>query len=430
VHITITRRSRLRASARLGIAVLTAAVATAGLAAAPAAADEAPRALAKASAAEDFATAVRPYADARIQKIRSRAAVAAVDPTCMTPKSGTSVLMTRFAGANRYQTAVCSSLGAWADHDSTDPTAMKAKGVVLARGDAFPDALAGGPLAGYVDGPLLLSPSNALPAEVRAEIDRVLGGSGTVYLLGGTLSSSINNALRSAGYQTKRLAGANRYETAIAIAREMRSTNLFFVTTGMNYPDALAAGAFSASYTSWATWHPDAADDRRPYALLFTNNAAMPSVTANFIVERANQFPEPGTGYPTVLLSTAGAQGDRAVRSAFNPEVIDSYVGANRYATATIIADQLFTSGGELTGAGVGLANGMNFPDALAGTSTLMNFGQPLLLTTPTTLQTTTRSFLVTHRGDVPGQAWLDLFGGTGVISTPVANAAFTAFGG
>ncbi|MFC7612407.1 cell wall-binding repeat-containing protein [Actinokineospora soli] len=233
MHNTSTRRSRALAA---GFAALTAAVAFTGQAAAAPASEgytKAQRSTVLEAGREDAA-----------RQLAMRANAAAAGPeTCRTTTAGEGVTMYRYAGLNRYETAVCASFWTWYDHVDTTPDVPKANAVVLARGDAFPDALAGGPLAGYVNGPLLLtSPTTLLPS-VKAEIQRVLKPGGTVYLLGGTgsLSSGVASSITSLGYTAKRLAGADRYQTAIRIAQEMPTTNLFFVTTGTNFPDALAA---------------------------------------------------------------------------------------------------------------------------------------------------------------------------------------------
>jgi hypothetical protein len=74
------------------------------------------------------------------------------------------------------------------------PVAGSAHAVVLARSDYFSDALAGGPLAAAVDGPLLITPGADLSATldpgVQAEILRVLPLGDTVYILGGVLALS------------------------------------------------------------------------------------------------------------------------------------------------------------------------------------------------------------------------------------------------
>ncbi len=86
-------------------------------------------------------------------------------------------LVARLSGVDRDATAVRVS-----QEDFPGPASAQA--VVLASNAAFPDALAGTPLAVAVGGPLLLSPPADLDPVVAAEISRVLPAGATVYLLG------------------------------------------------------------------------------------------------------------------------------------------------------------------------------------------------------------------------------------------------------
>ena len=86
--------------------------------------------------------------------------------------------VTRVFGPDRWSTSAAVSRAAFA---ATAPV------VHLATGLAFPDALAGGPVAALAPGPLLLVPKDCVPAPVQAEIDRlspdrvvILGGTGAV----------------------------------------------------------------------------------------------------------------------------------------------------------------------------------------------------------------------------------------------------------
>ncbi len=79
---------------------------------------------------------------------------------------------------------------------STPSRRQGATGVVLARGDLFPDALSGVPLAGVYGGPLLLTPPTILLPSVLVEIKRVLAPGGTVILMGGTGALSSQRADR------------------------------------------------------------------------------------------------------------------------------------------------------------------------------------------------------------------------------------------
>ena len=133
----------------------------------------------------------------------------------------------RVAGADRFGTAVAASRMEWATAGVTGQTGLQpAKAVVLSRSDTFADALAGSTLATAKQGPLLMTPPGSLNPTTAAEIKRVLGANGgTVYILGSTdaISTSVATAVQKLGgavpYATVRLQGANRYGTAVAIAK-------------------------------------------------------------------------------------------------------------------------------------------------------------------------------------------------------------------
>jgi putative cell wall-binding protein len=89
----------------------------------------------------------------------------------------------RRSGADRYLTAVDVSSKAFAS----------AAKVYLATGVNFPDALAGGSVAGIAGAPILLAQPTCIPASVNAEIDRLAPQQ--VIVLGGTsaLSDAVVN---------------------------------------------------------------------------------------------------------------------------------------------------------------------------------------------------------------------------------------------
>lgn len=146
--------------------------------------------------------------------------------------------VSRLSGANRYATAGAIVLHAF-------PTT--ATSVIIANGTNFPDALAGGAAAAANNMPILLTQPGTLPAETTAQLNRL--NPTTIYVLGGTVSVStaVENALkaRSNSPTVTRLAGDDRYETAIAISQHFFVTPPYahiFVATGVIFPDALAAG--------------------------------------------------------------------------------------------------------------------------------------------------------------------------------------------
>ena len=143
----------------------------------------------------------------------------------------------RLAGSDRYATGARVVTEAFEDYSGP---------VLIATGENFPDALAGGPAAASLVAPIVLSTKNGLPAASQQEI---AGMSPTKFiLLGGTgvLSSTLVTQLSSLypGVPVERWAGADRYATSAVIAGKAfpAGADTVFLSVGNNYPDALAGG--------------------------------------------------------------------------------------------------------------------------------------------------------------------------------------------
>lgn len=154
-------------------------------------------------------------------------------------KTYTTGAVTRNAGADRYDTAVATS-------SSTFPAAFGGS-VFLATGENYPDALSSGSLFGPFPGPVLLTPATGgLTASVKAELTRLHPA--RVFLLGGSdvVPAQVATDVAGLGLASERLAGDDRYATALAIAQRAYpnagSASEVFVATGENFPDGLAAG--------------------------------------------------------------------------------------------------------------------------------------------------------------------------------------------
>lgn len=285
----------------------------------------------------------------------------------------------RVAGANRIATAIGTS-------QESHP-ADTAGGVVLARSDVYPDGLVGGPLAAVVDGPLLLTPSNALPGSVAAEIDRVLPAAGTVHVLGGTnaISTTVTDALASSGYTVVRYAGSNRYETATAVADAIKAlggdTDTVLLALGTNFPDALAASAAGAHHG-----HP----------VLLTGEDKPNADTDAWL---ASNTP-----------STQVCVGGPACGAYPASDLV--LVGSDRYATAVAVAEEFFTPGSH-----VAVASGVVFPDALVAAADTPNRGGPLVLTRPNVLPGATDAFI-----DSWDPTKITIFGGIVAVSEDVED--------
>jgi putative cell wall-binding protein len=261
-------------------------------------------------------------------------------------------------GPSRFETAVEISRFYWATADDPSSPGAGAKSVVLSRSDTFADALGGAALAAAKTGPLLLTPPTSLNGATAAEITRVLGSnhSATVYILGstGAISASVEAQVRAMDYQVVRLAGPDRYATSIAIADEIDPIpDVILAATGLNFPDALSAGAAAGSFNIEGS--PQSA------VVILTADAELPVPTKGYLDSR-----------PSATMFGIGKQG-AAATAAYHSFAV---AGADRYETSALVDDVFFDF---RTYAGI--ATGTNWPDALAGGALTARFNGPLLLT-------------------------------------------------
>jgi ell wall binding domain 2 (CWB2)/WD40-like Beta Propeller Repeat len=266
----------------------------------------------------------------------------------------------RLTGTNRLLTAVEVSQSHWADGANPTGPRKRAESVVLSRSDVFADALGGGALAAAKAGPLLLTPPTALDPAVQAEIVRVLGPASAgevVYILGstGALSRGVQDAIEDLGYGTERLEGPNRYATSIAIADEITQTpSLVLAATGNNFPDALAAGAAAGSYNV-PPFEPIA-------VVILTQDYTLAPVTKTYLDALPSDVDIFGIGRQAATATAAYDPGE--------------VFGDDRYATAEVVSRVFFGPTPF-----IGIATGLNWPDALAGGALMAGLNGPLLTT-------------------------------------------------
>lgn len=258
-----------------------------------------------------------------------------------------------------------------------------ADAVVLTRSDLFADALAGTPLAVAVNGPLLITDPTGLEDPVLAEIQRVLPAGGEVLVLGGpdALPSSVDARLEAAGYEPRRIQGPTRFETSVRIAGELGDPELQLLTTGLKFPDALAAGTVAGA---------------RGGAVLLTEGETANTAVAAYLDQN------PGTRV---------AVGGPA--AAAHPDA-EPVFGADRTETAVRVATRFFDQP-----ASVGIARSDVFADALAGGVHQARRDGPLLLTDSTTLSSSTEALLCQLRAELRQAT---VFGGPVAVSEPVVE--------
>lgn len=142
----------------------------------------------------------------------------------------------RLAGETRYDTSASIAQDGWKQSDYA----------ILAYGENYPDALSAAPLAKKYDAPILLTSGNILPGITKETLISLQVKN--VFIVGGTavIPSSIDTELQLMKISVTRIAGQDRYDTAIKVAQQLPSPTEIFVVTGEDYPDALSVGPFAS----------------------------------------------------------------------------------------------------------------------------------------------------------------------------------------
>ncbi len=191
-----------------------------------------------------------------------------------------------------------------------------------------------------------------------------------------------------------RLAGADRYATAAAIADGYSSgVPVVYVASGADFPDALS-GAARAAYNAGP--------------LLLTDPKSLPSATRQAMTRLS-----PGR---VVILGGPGAVSDAVaeqLRLLTTSGKVQRISGSDRFETAAAMSS-FYSKGGVAY-----LASGEGFPDALAGAALAGRDKAPLLLTRAGVLPQATAAALTRL---APSK--VVVLGGTGVISDAVMAAA------
>lgn len=238
----------------------------------------------------------------------------------------------RLFGINRYQTAVEISQTGWPEESGH---------IILARGDDYADALAGVPLAYRLNSPILLTSNSRLDASAANEIQRLKANQAII--LGGydAISAQLELDIEGLGLQVKRIAGENRYETAVKIADEMSTHGVTFdtafIAVSTDFADALSASSYAA---------------RKGNPIFMTRKESLPESTSRALADMGIKN--------TIVVGGTSAISPGVFDNLPNPKRIS---GNNRYATSVALAEEFLPQHMKE----IFLATGLDFPDAIAG---------------------------------------------------------------
>ena len=315
---------------------------------------------------------------------------------------------TRLAGSSRYNTMAAITKEAC-------PEGGVYETLIVATGESFPDALSGSALAGVYGCPVILTKTASLSPAAKTEIQRLAAPDCTVLILGGTgaVSDAVEAAIQKLGVKTERVMGTSRFKTAVAVYQKGKAAGGFqaggtaIVTTGYNYADALSISPYAyASKTPILLANQDGSLRKDIRDLIESEK-----FSKVIIVGGSNAVSEETENY-------LKGQGAEVLRLS----------GSNRYKTsAEIIRWELGLNQGaaiqpavQMTNAGMGVATGENFADALASVSLLGKNSSVLLLASNTKIQALKDSiaeFIEPYAAEM-GKGYI--FGGTTAISEEI----------
>jgi putative cell wall-binding protein len=293
----------------------------------------------------------------------------------------------RLAGADRFGTAVAIS------EASFEPGVPF---VVIANGLSFPDALSGAPVAGLAGAPVLLVTAQSIPASVKAELTRlkpdfiaVLGGVGAV-------SAAVASQLQSYALSgdVERLSGSDRFATSAAIADVVWDgdpPSTVYVTNGMTFPDALAAG-------------PVAGLDVAPILLVQKDQIPAPIKAQLQEIRPASIVVVGGPG--AVSSKVLGELDALSIDGAFRIS------GGSRFETAANLSSWFWEG---IDASTVFISSGMQFPDALSIAPVAAGVDGPLLLVQKDTIPEAVKAELAVRQPER-----IVIVGGTGAVSQAV----------
>jgi putative cell wall-binding protein len=146
--------------------------------------------------------------------------------------------ISRIEGSDRYETSIEISRSGWAYGSS--------EYAVLATGEDFPDALCAAPLAKKLNAPILLADGYELSSGMETELGRL--GVKYVYIIGGisAISPYIQEQIEAKGIRCIRIAGSDRYETQIEIAKLLGNFDQVVVAEENNFADLLSIAPIAA----------------------------------------------------------------------------------------------------------------------------------------------------------------------------------------
>ncbi|MBE6075969.1 MAG: MBL fold metallo-hydrolase [Clostridium lundense] len=287
----------------------------------------------------------------------------------------------RIYGNSRYETSAAIVKDGW----------EKSESAIIASGEGFADALSAAPLAKKLDAPIILTEGKSLNSNAKQQLQRLQVKN--VIIVGGlgSISTNTENQIKNLGISTRRIYGASRYDTSLAVAKEIGLESGVVVTNGTGFADALSMA-------------PIAANKQMPIVL--TPAGKLPDNTKDFLNSSAYNKSYV-LGGPAVISNTIQNSLKNTKR----------LFGNSRYDTNAAILNE-FKNDVDLNN--VFLAAGTNYPDALSASALAAKNNSPIILSDGTSINNNVMNFVKSNNSKF-GEVIVT--GGTAVLNDVVVKS-------
>ena len=263
----------------------------------------------------------------------------------------------RISGLDRYETSI--EISKEYEHSDT---------IIIVSGEKFTDELTSTVLSSKLKAPILLTKEKELSQGLIKELKRLKAKN--IILVGGekTISKSIDEELND--YNTKRIGGKDRYETAVLIGEEIRkiSGNISkgILVDGTNFPDAVVMSSLAS---------------KENIPILLTE----PKVLNESILNIIDKWE-----IDNIIIGGGESSISKNIESKLIEKIdVKRISGINRYETAVNVAKLINGVNNKYI-----IVNGERFPDAIVASSYGAQKNYPILLSGSNLLPEIVRGYI------------------------------------
>ena len=331
---------------------------------------------------------------------------------------GSDVSVTRYGGADRYETSLQVAEAVAADADGS------LEWVVLVSGRRWTDAVVAAPVAGALGAPVLMTPPDELRADAleflrRVGISKALvvgpDASGGAHGPGRGVEAGVLEALGEAGITAERVAGDDLYGTGVAAAGRVTPGAMgdlgptAVIASGEVFADALVAGPFAA---------------RGIHPVLLSPPGELHADVAGYLGEAGIEH--------VVLMGGTAALSDTVEQAVKDLGIdVSRVAGSTRYDTAVKaaeLAEDKYSAAAGMTcfaNDTIGVARARVPFDSFSAAPLLGRLCAPLVLADPGDIPDDTTAYLDAAR-DHHDAVGLRVFGGDAAVSQAAIDAYLT----